>query len=64
MALYKLEEDNYAYELVNEDDKKISIWSITIYGTLFHGYVGTEKELTGLIKLSMTKTKVEKFGST
>ena len=39
MALYKLEEDKYAYELVNEDNKKLRFWSVTIEGSIFNGYV-------------------------
>jgi hypothetical protein len=47
IALYRLEEDKYAYELVNEDDKKEKMWSITIQGAIFHGYV-EQKRIDGI----------------
>ncbi len=38
IALYRLMEDRYVYELENEDVKGDIIYSITIQGTIFHGY--------------------------
>jgi len=35
MALYKLKDDNYAYELVHQDDETNRLWSNTIEGGVF-----------------------------
>jgi hypothetical protein len=47
IALYRLEDDNYVYELINEIDKTIKIYSITIQGAIFHGYK-KQKEIDDL----------------
>jgi hypothetical protein len=47
MGLYKLQEDNYAYELKHQDNKKYKIYSVSIKGSIFHGYV-KQKEIEDL----------------
>ncbi len=49
MALYKLEKDGYATELVNNFANNDRQWLISIEGEIFHGYI-EQKRIDQLIK--------------